>query len=76
MLNNEKIRAALAIVMGVADTIRELGSVPSGELYNACMMKGMSYEQYTNIILSLKGARLIEEKSHLLTWIGPKVEGK
>jgi hypothetical protein len=56
--------------MAVAEAIRELGSVPSGHLY-AQLMDKMSLETYTAVIQVLKNTKLVEEKNHLLTWIGP-----
>lgn len=63
--------AAFQILAAVAEAIRELRSVPSGHLY-AQLMGRMDFETYTKIIDRLKGAGLVaENKSNLLTWIGP-----
>ncbi len=58
-------------VMAVAMAIRELGEIPSGHLY-ARLMGQMDLECYNNIISILKHGKLVEEKHHLLTWVGPK----
>jgi hypothetical protein len=65
----EEVSGAIQILKAVADTIKELGSVPSGELY--AMLSGrMSLENYTKIINILKNAPVIKEEHHLLIWIG------
>lgn len=68
-----KVLAAINVIRAVASTIQELGSVPSGHLYAACMAK-MTLEQYQAIIDALKAAQLVSETNNLLTWIGPKME--
>ena len=73
-------KAALGIVLTVAEAIRELGSVPSGHLYARLigmpLLSQMTADQFTAMIGSLKGAGLVEEKSHLLIWIGPRLVPK
>lgn len=61
---------AVAVVAVLAETIRELGSVPSGHLY-AQVMSHMSLDTYNSAIGVLKSADLVKESNHLLTWIGP-----
>jgi hypothetical protein len=61
---------AIQLLAVIAETIRELGAVPSGHLY-ANVMSYMSLDIYNLIISTLKKAGLVEEKAHLLTWIGP-----
>lgn len=70
-LTPEKAQAAFKILAAVAETIRKVGSVPSGYLY-ARLMSHTDLDTYTAIIGHLKGAGLVEEKNFLLTWIGPK----
>jgi hypothetical protein len=65
----DDVKAALGILRAVADTIRELGDVPSGHLY-AHLMSKLSREQYEQVIGVLKQAGLITESNHLLTWVG------
>jgi hypothetical protein len=66
---------AIAIVRdahAIAESIRELGQVPSGHLY-ARLMGIMDLHQYEQVIELLIDARLVErDRSHLLRWIGPK----
>ncbi len=69
----QQTKAAMQIILAVGDAIRELGSVPSGHLY-ANLMGKMSLAQYEAIIRTLKGAGLVEESAHLLTWVGPKAK--
>lgn len=61
--------AALLAVEAVASAIQALGTVPSGELY-ARVMSHLSLQQYESIIRALKAAKLVDEKNHLLRWIG------
>lgn len=68
---SDQVKAALGMVMAVGDALQELGSVPSGELY-ARLMGHMTIGLYTKVIDTLKGANLVKEQAHLLTWIGPK----
>jgi len=70
-----QLNSALAVVTAIAETIRELKEVPSGHLYAALMGK-MSLEEYEQIIRIIEGADLIKvERSHLIRWIGPEVQG-
>lgn len=66
---------ALAIVRvahAIAESIRELGQVPSSHLY-ARLMGIMDLHQYEQVIDLLIDAQLVErDRSHLLHWIGPK----
>ena len=63
--------AAVRVAHAVAETIRELGQVPSGHLY-ARLMGIMELHQYEQVIGLLVDARLIERTpSRLLCWIGP-----
>ena len=69
-VEREHVRAYVAIISAVAETIRERGTVPSGTLY-ALLMGRMTFEAYSRMIQQLKNAGLIEEKAHLLRWTGP-----
>lgn len=66
-------RAVIQVIRSIADTIRDLGQVPSGELY-ARLMGIMTLEQYERVIALLKSAGVVSESNHLLTWIGPVKE--
>jgi hypothetical protein len=65
-----QMSAAILMSAAVAEAIRELDSIPSGQLY-AQLVEKMDFQTYTYIINSLKKAKLVEEKNHLLTWVGP-----
>lgn len=57
----------------LAETIRDLKEVPSGHLY-ASVMNHMCLDTYNAYIGALKGAKLVKEEHHLLTWIGPDLK--
>lgn len=67
----EQIDAVISATTAVAEMIRVSGSIPSGELY-ALVMGTLSLNSYNAVIGTLKRAKLVEERSYLLTWIGPK----
>jgi len=67
----KRLTAAMTTVIAVGEAIRELGSVPSGEMY-AQLMPKLSIEDYEGIIRILVNAKLVKRShSHMLTWIGP-----
>jgi hypothetical protein len=65
----DDVKAALAVVAAVTETIRELGEVPSGHLY-ARLMGRMSLETYNQIIQTIKNTGLVSETGHVLKWVG------
>lgn len=68
----EQLQAGKKVVMAVAETIREVGSCPSGTLY-AGLMGMVSFEGYSKIIRMLTNAGLIEvDRSHMVKWTGRK----
>jgi hypothetical protein len=68
----QEVASTVAIVKAIAETIKELGSVPSGHLY-AQLMGRMSLDQYNQIIAMLVRADLVHlGGDHLITWTGPK----
>ncbi len=73
-VTKQQVVAMFKITMAVSEAIRELGQVPSGHLY-ARLMDTLSPQGYESIINTLKGAGVVaEDASHLLRWVGPKVE--
>jgi hypothetical protein len=68
MTDRQKL-ALLAIVEVVTDSIKELGSVPSGHLY-AALMSHMTLDTYNTIIGVLTKQGKIKVQNHLITWIG------
>jgi len=71
-VTKSQVAAAIRTIAAVAETIRELGSVPSGHLYAQLMPTGMTLQTYQFIIDKLKGAGLIDEKNHLISWVLPE----
>lgn len=71
MIPQTQINAALEIMRAVADCIKELGRVPSGELY-ARLMDKMDINTYNRIIERLTKAGLIEVVNHEIIWKDPK----
>ncbi len=65
-------KAAFLLVTAVAETVRELRTVPSGELY-ARIMGLVDIHGYQKSVRILKGAGLVSEKGNVLTWVGPEV---
>lgn len=72
-MEKRNVDAALNIARALADTIRDLGSVPSGHLY-AQVMGHLDIHTYEAAIGALKRAGLVTEKNHELTWVGPAKE--
>ncbi|HLZ39422.1 MAG TPA: hypothetical protein VKQ11_00575 [Candidatus Sulfotelmatobacter sp.] len=71
MPTQEQLKAGAAVIMAVAETIREAGECPSGTIY-AVLMGRVTFQGYEKILGILKGAGLIEVlPSHLIRWIGP-----
>lgn len=75
-LSPEEISKVKAVINIVAEAIEALGSVPAGHLY-ARVMQHLSYNSFEAVISLLVGqGKVRRQPSHLLTWIGPKKEGK
>ncbi len=70
--SKQEIRAGLEMVMVVSEAIREAGEIPSGVLYSFLIGR-IDFEGYSKMIALLKRTGLVEEKNHLLRWVGPKV---
>ncbi len=58
-----------ALVLAIADIIKELSPIPSGHLYAALLGTGMSLDTYLEIIAALQRAGKIKVSNHLITWI-------
>lgn len=68
--------AAFNAVAAISEAIRELGSVPSGELY-ARVASHLDLKSYQAIIDLLKRCDLVREsKARMLTWIGPELDAR
>ncbi len=70
--SSASIVSAVSICAAIGETIRELGSVPSGILY-ANLMGKMNLDQYQKVIALLKRTGLVTESNHVLTWSGPVI---
>jgi hypothetical protein len=64
-----QVKAAVQVVVAIGETIKELGSVPSGHLY-AQLMGRMSLDTYNKIIGVLVKTGAVKEEGYLLTWVG------
>lgn len=63
------LKARILAVQAIAEAIRTLGRVPSGELY-VRVAGHMSIDTYNKIIDTLKNASLVSETAaHELVWI-------
>jgi hypothetical protein len=60
----------LELITTLAETIRTVKVVPSGELY-ARLQASLSLSNYQAIVDTLKAAGLIRVENHLIHWIGP-----
>jgi hypothetical protein len=67
------VTATIRIVSAFGQAIRDLGSVPSGHLY-ATVMGSLNLTEYQAAIGILIKAGLVEDRHHLLVWIGRKPE--
>ncbi len=74
-ITKQQLQSAFDKVAALAEAIHSLGRVPSGHLY-AQVMGVMSLAEYESCIRALKGAKLVSESNHELTWIGPRLEEK
>jgi hypothetical protein len=61
--------ATLRVTSVLAEAIRDLGEVPSGHLYMS-VMSVMNLGQYQEAIGILIKAGLVEDRHHLLEWVG------
>ena len=69
-MTKEEINAAVQLLVAMAQTIRQLKTVPSGHLY-AHVMGKVSLEQYENLIGILIDKGMVKRRaSHELEWIG------
>lgn len=74
-VTKEQVRGAVDVVVTIAEAVRSLGEVPSGELYAVAMSAGLSLETYNKVLGILERAKLVENKGHLLRWVGPEIPG-
>ena len=65
---DEQSKAGLSLVVAVAETVKDLGQVPSGHLY-AALMHQMTLDQYIKVVNIMKRAGMVKENNNLLTWV-------
>lgn len=69
---NEQKKVAVDVVIAIAEIIRNRKAISSGELYaHACAT--LDIDGYKAIVQCLKNARLVVERQHMLTWVGPRM---
>lgn len=68
-VTKEQVKAGIEVIRSVGDAIRDLGRVPSGELY-ARLMGYLTMQDFNNILDVLKGAGLIKIIHHEIVWVG------
>lgn len=71
-MTKEQVSAAFDATAAIAEAIRGLGEVPSGELY-AHVCGKLELPAYNQVIALLKRAGLVAEHNHLLKWVGPEI---
>ena len=64
----EQSKAGLRLGVAAAETVKDLGQVPSGHLY-AALMHQMTLDQYTKVVNIMKRAGMVKENNNLLTWV-------
>jgi uncharacterized membrane protein len=70
VITKENIAGATAILIAIAEAIRELKRVPSGHLY-ALLMPKMTHAQYEEAIGILQRAGVVRRTpGHELVWVG------
>jgi hypothetical protein len=67
MVTKEQIKASLEVLRLLADTIKEVKQVPSGELY-ARVMSHLSLNTYHSAIHTLIRSGVIRQENNLLIW--------
>ena len=63
---------AIIVTLAVSEAIREARKIESGTLY-AMLCDRLTLSAYQGVISALKGAELVSEANHMLTWIGPEL---
>lgn len=71
-LDDPKNAAAKSILIEIISVIRELKTIPSGELY-ARLMSVMSLDTYNLLIGTLEKQGYIKVSNHFITWIKKEV---
>ena len=72
-ITRDDVRSAVNTIRAIAETIREVGEVPSGTLY-AGLAGRLDLPAFERCIRILVDAGVVHERGHVLTWIGPAAE--
>jgi hypothetical protein len=65
-----QLKAGLAVMVAVTETIREVAEVPSGHLY-AQLCGKMSLSAYESMVTTLVNTGLVKKTGDMLKWTGP-----
>lgn len=68
----ETITSGINAIAAIAEAVRTAGEIPSGQLY-ALVCGTLTLGMYNDILGILKRAKLVEERGHLLRWVGPEI---
>lgn len=61
------------VKLAMISTIAEVSPCPSGILYQFAMSRGVSLFEYHLFIDTLVEKKLITNRRHMLTWVGPQL---
>jgi len=67
-VTRQQIIASLNAIKAIADTIKELGVVPSGQLYGT-LVGVMDLNTYESFVSRLVGAGLVKKNGNMLVWV-------
>ena len=67
-MKREQAEKLVNFMIEIAKAIRDAGGIPNGHLYAQVMGK-MSFDQYQNMIETMKKMSLIKEENNFLTYI-------
>jgi hypothetical protein len=62
------VNQAVEVSRAIAETIRDIGEIPSGTLY-AIVMSHLTLSEYESIIEALVTAGLVTNHGYLLQWV-------
>ena len=68
-MKREQAEKLVNFMIEIAKAIRDTAGIPNGHLYAQVMGK-MSFDQYQDMIETMKRMGLIKEENHLLTYAG------
>jgi hypothetical protein len=71
-MTTDQIKAALRIMLAVADTVQEEGRVPMSAVYLALDTKGIGQHGFEAIVRQLVNSHLIRREGDELVWVGSR----